>query len=149
MAECHLTIEKIKPEFLPQIYEIEKSSFSRPYAHSLIRMLAIEHPETFLVARIEQKIVGYAVASANEHSGHLFSIAVHRDFRRKGIGKRLMEEIIFELKSLGVRTLTLEVRVSNADASQFYRKIGFLAVGEAKAYYENGENAIVYFKAVH
>ena len=75
--------------------------------------------------------------------GEILDVAVRRDFRGQGVGGMLLARAITDLKARGGRTLSLEVRVSNASAIALYRRFGFVETGLRKRYYENGEDAIL------
>ena len=78
---------------------------------------------------------------------HIANIAVHPDWRKQGIGKKLMQEAI--RGTAGVSWIGLEVRRSNRIARKMYEKMGFRKVGTRKKYYaEEGEDAILYMKTI-
>lgn len=89
-------------------------------------------------------VVGYAGIWLSHDEGHITTIAVHRDFRGRGIGELLLLGLIDQAYELGAAQLTLEVRVSNTVAQQLYVKYGFRFHGERKRYYtDNGEDAAI------
>jgi ribosomal-protein-alanine N-acetyltransferase len=72
------------------------------------------------------------------------NLAVHQDFRRRGVGTILLDESLRELKQKGCVFLYLEVRVSNAGAQGFYERFGFTATSRRKQYYANpNEDAVM------
>ena len=91
---------------------------------------------TFLVAESDQ-VDGYIVFTPE---GHVLSMAVAVERRRRGIGTRLVQEAIARC---GGGSLRLEVRVSNVGAQSFYRTLGFRSRGRVLRYYRDGEDAIV------
>jgi ribosomal-protein-alanine N-acetyltransferase len=133
---------EITPDFVEDICEIERESFSEPYPSYILAVMARETPETFLVAILESKVVGYVLTSLNEDEGHVLSIAIRRGFRRRGIGSRLMAEIFQVLRRKGIRRIRLEVRLSNREAKQFYEQLGFKEKDLIRAYYRDGEDAV-------
>jgi len=75
---------------------------------------------------------------------HVATIATHPDFRRQGIGRKLLFHALMAAKAEGARTALLEVRVSNLAAQEMYRKFGFVEVNRRPHYYsDNGEDAIL------
>ena len=75
---------------------------------------------------------------------HITNIAVRKDRRGQGIGRKLTEELLRTLSSLGAGYSTLEVRVSNLTAQSLYKSLGFISVGKRKRYYEdNNEDAFL------
>ena len=74
----------------------------------------------------------------------MMNIAVHPDFRRKGVARGLILALIGELKKRGSRCLTLEVRASNDPARALYESLGFAHVGTRRNYYQNPkEDALI------
>ena len=74
----------------------------------------------------------------------MMNIAVHPDYRRRGLAGQLVEQLCAELKAGGNTCLTLEVRASNLPAISLYEKLGFTQVGLRKNYYRNPrEDALI------
>ena len=74
----------------------------------------------------------------------MMNIAVHPDFRRRGVAQSLVEGLVAGLKAKNVRCLTLEVRASNDPAIALYHKLGFVQVGRRPNYYRNPkEDALI------
>jgi ribosomal-protein-alanine N-acetyltransferase len=142
LSSADIEITKVRNEFLEAICEIERESFSEPYPHYILAAMATETPETFLVAVSNLRVVGYVLASLNKDSGHILSIAVRTNLRRRGIGSRLMVAILEALRKKGAQQVILEVRMSNLDARMFYEKLGFTEAGRVRAYYRDGEDAL-------
>jgi ribosomal-protein-alanine N-acetyltransferase len=85
--------------------------------------------------------------SESHKVGHVISIAVLPEYRKKGIGTALLNEAINRMKNnYGTEAVYLEVRVSNKDAISLYKKMGFEEVRIIKEYYRNGEDAYVMVK---
>jgi len=142
LSNADVETMEITPDFVEDICEIERESFSEPYPSYILAVMARETPETFLVAILESKVVGYVLTSLNEDEGHVLSIAIRRGFRRRGIGSRLMAEIFQVLRRKGIRRIRLEVRLSNREAKQFYEQLGFKEKDLIRAYYRDGEDAV-------
>ncbi|MCS7108753.1 MAG: ribosomal protein S18-alanine N-acetyltransferase [Sulfolobales archaeon] len=115
--------------------------------------------KAFLVAEVDNKVVGYVMCRVESgigflrrgliKLGHVVSIAVLPEYRRKGIGRRIMEESIKRLKEYyNVSEIYLEVRVSNVPAINLYEKLGFRKVKTIKYYYLDGEDAFVMAKTL-
>lgn len=80
-------------------------------------------------------IQGYAIASLLPPQAELESIAVAAQSQRRGVGRRLFDALVQELRACGSRELLLEVRVSNRAALAFYRVLGFCQTGLRRGYY--------------
>jgi [ribosomal protein S18]-alanine N-acetyltransferase len=75
---------------------------------------------------------------------HIATFAAHRDFRRQGIGSRLLVAALADGRRLGAKRAILEVRETNLEAQAMYRKFGFEVTGRRPGYYrDNGETALL------
>jgi ribosomal-protein-alanine N-acetyltransferase len=94
--------------------------------------------------------VGYGGMYTVLNEGYVTNIGVLPQFRRKGIGKSLVEKLLDYSKEKNLEFLTLEVRVSNKAATNLYKSFGFESVGNRKNFYSNPtEDALImtrYFK---
>ncbi|HVO85303.1 MAG TPA: GNAT family N-acetyltransferase [Syntrophobacteria bacterium] len=99
-------------------------------------LLCLRYPENFLVAE-GKRILGYVVFTPK---GHLISLVVARRYRRRGIGTRLIEEVMRLSPRIPLR---LEVRVGNHGARRFYESLGFGKVETMASYYPDGEDALL------
>lgn len=83
-------------------------------------------PELFVVAEKSGKIVGTAMGGYDGHRGWVYLVAVLPDFRRKGVGRMLMEEVEQRLSEIGCPKLNLQVRGSNKQVVEFYKSLGYV-----------------------
>ena len=135
-------IERLLKADLKKLMEIEKISFSHPWSLSLFEGELDNPSSTCLKILTKDSIfVGYIVTRDIVDETHILSIAVHPDFRRKGLAKMLIETC--EKNFCGGKLLLLEVRVSNEPAIGLYKKLGFKQLYVRKRYYPDGEDAIV------
>jgi ribosomal-protein-alanine N-acetyltransferase len=126
--------------------KIEKESFPDPYDRETFSQLLRSEPEGFLVAEGKDGILGYAASSARY--GLIFSLAVSTGHRRKGVGLKLMEEVLDYLRGK-TDSVLLQVRVSNSAAIRLYRKFGFREEGRVRRYYPDGEDALAMSLDLH
>jgi ribosomal-protein-alanine N-acetyltransferase len=128
---------------LEQILQIEQQSFPKsPYDWATFVNLYSLYPENFLVYTgktqdRKEEIWGYIIFSQD---GHVISIAVHPQHRRKGVGKELLEKI---LNAPRLKNVWAEVRKSNQGAQAFYLRMGFRITGVVRNYYGNEDALIV------
>jgi ribosomal-protein-alanine N-acetyltransferase len=128
---------------LPQVLEIEHASFPLPWkAEFFLKELHNPHGWSW-VAEKEGIIVGYLCGWFVVDEGEILKVAVHPSSRRCGVGKVLLEEAMLIAGQREIRTLHLEVRVSNRAAITLYEICGFHEVGSRKRYYEDGEDALL------
>lgn len=130
------------PRDLPFIYEIEKSSFRYPYGEPLLRSILLLNPKSFFVAVWDGRVIGYVVGTIEVECGHLVSLAVHPNFRRRGVGEKLLKRLLKTLKLSGVKKVYLEVRKSNVAAQGLYAKLAFKSSRTIPSYYLDGEDAV-------
>lgn len=89
-------------------------------------------------------IVGFAGLWLMVDESHVTTIAVHPDYRGRGVGELMLSSLIGISYEIGARMVTLEVRVSNSVAQNLYRKYGFKDAGVRKRYYsDNHEDALI------
>jgi ribosomal-protein-alanine N-acetyltransferase len=75
---------------------------------------------------------------------HIATLAVHPEFRRKGVGSQLLEAALIEARNKGAREAMLEVRASNHIAQALYKDYGFEVVHRRPRYYrDNNEDALL------
>ena len=124
---------------------IEQATFARPWSRESFRQEVTRNAVArYLVAEKNGEILGYAGAWVILDESHITNIAVREDARGQGIGRKLTEELLRILSSLGACYATLEVRVSNLRAQNLYKSLGFVSVGKRKRYYEdNNEDAFL------
>lgn len=95
-------------------------------------------------APADGRVLGYAGQWLMVDEAHLITIAVRREYRRRGMGETLLIAAIEEALQRGARVMTLEVRVSNVEAQAMYEKFGFRRVGLRPRYYtDNNEDAVL------
>jgi ribosomal-protein-alanine N-acetyltransferase len=130
-----VTIEHLKEEDILKIVELEKLSFSAPKEEAVFK----SDQNKYLVAKEGGSIVGYIGVEKISGETHIINTAVHPEYRRKGIGKKLIEKILNDKD-----VFFLEVRVSNVPALELYGKYRFKNVGTRKKYYaDNDEDAYI------
>ncbi|MEH2291021.1 GNAT family acetyltransferase [Nostoc sp.] len=87
--------------------------------------LAVQ-PELFFITEINSVIVGTIMAGYDGHRGWLYTVVVSPQYQRQGIGSKLVQHAEKKLIAMGCLKINLEVRVSNAEVVEFYRKLGYL-----------------------
>ncbi len=92
----------------------------------VIDMKTKQNDGLFFVAEENNQIIGTIIAGFDGHRGWLYSLAVHQQHRRKGIGTQLVKKAIHELKKLGCLKVNLQINSDNSEVVGFYKKNGFL-----------------------
>jgi ribosomal-protein-alanine N-acetyltransferase len=141
-----------RPEDLPRLWALDRLCFEPGIAYSrreMQRFLLLPGARSIL-AEADGELLGFALgypdASASDVA-RVVTLDVHPDFRRHGLGRRLLRELLSRLAAGGsVRTL-LEVDVRNSGAIEFYRREGFRQVRRIASYYGRGLDAFEMTKA--
>jgi ribosomal-protein-alanine N-acetyltransferase len=148
---------------IPQVLAIDRLSFSLPWSASSYRFeLTENHASHFLVALDDEAsrprnvfqrllgqpsprpIVGYVGYWLIVDEAHISTLAVHPDWRGRGIGEQLLLTVLRHGAEAGAVMVTLEVRAGNTTAQNLYRKHDFAVVGRRKRYYQdNREDALI------
>lgn len=141
---------KVMIEYIPMqrrhidgMVEIEEQCFNSGFARKTFEKELENKIAAYFVAESGEKPVGYAGLWNICGVADIIDVAVHKDFRRQGIGEALIERLIEYSKNENISEINLEVRMSNLAAQSLYKKMGFSEVGQRPNYYENRETAIL------
>ena len=139
-----MKIETMNASHVDQIAELEKLCFSDPWSANSIASELDNKLAFWLVATDEDRVAGYIGSQTVMEETDMMNVAVHPDYRRKGVAEALVNDLTENLKKMGSHCLTLEVRASNAPAIALYEKLGFSEIGRRKNYYRNPrEDALI------
>lgn len=130
---------------LPAVLRIERQVYPRPWTMGLyLGELSLPSSRVYVVAKLGSRVVGYGGLMLSFEEGHITTIAVDPALQGHRLGSRLLLVLATRAVARGMRSLTLEVRVSNVEAQGLYRKFGFAPAGVRKNYYpEVNEDALV------
>ena len=132
-----MTIETMTSVHVAQVAELEKRCFTDPWSEKSVASELENDLACWLVALDGETVAGYVGSQTVLGETDMMNIAVHPDYRRKGIAQALVNALVDTLKSQGSRCLTLEVRASNEPAQKLYEKLGFSLIGKRPKYYHN------------
>jgi len=128
-------IVPMEERHVSQIAALERRCFSDPWSEASIRS-ELENPlSLWLVAEHGDALLGYAGSQTAADLSDMMNLAVAPEYRRMGIGKRLISELTEELRRRGSEALALEVRASNDPAISLYEAMGFSRAGVRPGYY--------------
>jgi len=139
-----LRIRRARVSDLSQILAIEKEAFFIPWSkESFLRELE-KKESVFLVIEEDGRILGYICFWLIAEEMQLANLAVRRDSRRRGLGRRLLETALEIAKGYGAKRAFLEVRERNLAAIRLYQSLGFKFEGRRPRYYpDTGEDALL------
>ncbi|HEY8417705.1 MAG TPA: ribosomal protein S18-alanine N-acetyltransferase [Limnochordales bacterium] len=147
-----IVIEPMRVADIDMVMEIERRSFPTPWSRAAFVSELLDNDRAhYFVARATTDngplVVGYIGLWLIAGEGHITNVAVHPDYRQRGIGRRLLEAAAELCRARSARRMTLEVRVSNLVAQRLYRDMGFVSAGIRRGYYrDNNEDAIIMWK---
>ena len=138
-------IEPMRLEDLDDVQRIEHASFTTPWPENAYRSeLMTNRLASYLVVRIDGRIVAYGGMWLMVDEAHITTFAVHPGWRRQRVGERLLLAFLDLARDRHAREATLEVRLSNLPARRLYEKYGFRPVGLRPRYYsDNNEDALI------
>ncbi len=137
---------------LEEIARIEQESFPVPWKREFFES---ELAESFRYARVLHRpegpppeVGGYLFAISLYDEFHINKIATDARLRQLGYGRMLLEDALSRARAVRAAAVTLEVRVSNSPAREFYRSYGFREAFRRKGYYQDGEDAFALVLAI-
>jgi [ribosomal protein S18]-alanine N-acetyltransferase len=138
-------IEPMTMDDIADVHDIERASFPTPWPTYAFRQeLETNRLAHYLVVRAEGRTVAYAGIWMMVDEAHITTFAVLPEWRRRGIGARLMLAVLQLSLELHASVATLEVRLGNLAARMLYQRFGFRPVGVRPRYYsDNGEDALI------
>ena len=145
MIDGSMHVEEMRLADVDQVLVTERKSYATPWSRrAFVSELTENAYAHYLVAKSGQRIIGYIGMWFIVDEGHITNVAVHPDFRGRGVGRMLMQAAMDLAKISGGIRVTLEVRVSNTVAQNLYDSLGFRRVGLRRGYYtDNGEDAYI------
>ncbi len=135
---------------IQKVHEIDLLSFSMPWSERSFRFEVSGNPSSrpwvaeIVEAGGQPVLAGLIVIWLIIDEAHIGTFAVHPDYRRKGVGRRMLAVSLLQAQKEGAKTALLEVRRGNASAQALYREFGFEIAGVRPRYYrDNNEDALL------
>ena len=129
------------------VKQIEDECFSNPWSFESLNAELSKVGACFYVAELNGEAAGYIGFNMVLDEGYIANIAVKEKFRRKGVGRKLLQKVIETAVKNNLSFVSLEVRESNIPAIGLYKEFGFTQQGIRKNYYRNPqENGLILTK---
>jgi len=138
-----LSFSKMILDDLNSISSILQSDFDDFWNENILKSELKNENSYYIVAKENNDIVGFGGLWKSIDDIHITNIVTKKNFRNKGIGNAILNELINQAKIFGYNIITLEVNETNLPAIHLYKKFAFKEVGIRKKYYNNTDNAII------
>jgi ribosomal-protein-alanine acetyltransferase len=135
-----LKIETATIKLLDKLFEIEEQCFDQEaFTKRQIGYLLTDYNTIALVAKANIDIAGFIIAQVEIDEtlqyGHIITMNVAANYRRKHVATRLLQEMEKLLKEKSITECHLEVREDNNPAIKLYQKLGYQTMGKLEKYY--------------
>ena len=140
-ARAVLWLRPFGPNDIPSVAAVVRESLRENYPATIYVDIHKWWRDGFIVAELEGRIVGFIAGVNNApQNARILMLAVQQPFRQRGIGSALMDAFLQQCAMRAMRTVELEVRMSNATAINFYKRYGFQIAGTLPRFYTDGED---------
>lgn len=137
-----MNIVKLEEKHLDDLAEIDKVSHA-PWTKESFKSELTNGVARYFVMEDNGKAVGYIGYWWSFFEVQITFLAVHPDYRRRGIAEKLIDYVSKDCQEQDIETIQLEVRAGNVPAISLYEKCGFVRVGLRPKYYEGKEDAVL------
>ena len=147
-----IRIRRMTRADIEQVLEVERASFAQPWSADVFSATLLLPYAHYYVAELtgngeDSRIIGECGVRDIFGEGEITNVAVHHDFRGRGIARRMLETLLIESSAKGIRAFTLEVRAGNRPAIELYRGFGFRTEGVRANFYERPvEDALIMWR---
>lgn len=136
-SQSSLQIRWLIRRDMPEVLAIEQESFEYAWSEEEFLCILRQRNCIGMVAEIDQEIVGFMIYELHKSNLHVLNFAVGKQYRRNGIGTRMVHRLIDKLSLQRRREILLEVRERNLEAQLFFKKQDFLAVTVLRNHYDD------------
>lgn len=137
---------ELSKEYIDDITKLDSLCFEDKWSRALFENELASPNSYCIIALLDNRLIAYCNLTSVLDEADITKIAVHPEFRRQGIGARLLDMVFMYCKEHGINIINLELRESNISALRLYEQKGFKTVGERKKYYNNKETAVLMTK---
>lgn len=138
-----IVIEDMTLSDLKEISDVLTTEFDDFWNKNILETELKNPFSKYIVAKFENEIIGFAGVIDTIDQLEITNIVVKKSFRGKGIGNKLLVELIKLAKNRNKNEIILEVNNKNLAAIKLYEKNGFKNIGIRKKYYNTNDANIM------
>ena len=128
---------------MDEVMAVERTAYQFPWSSGFFRQEMQVACARSILAQSDGKAVGYILYWLLPGAIDIHNLAVHAEYRRRGIARALLQRVINQAKVQSITRVMLEVRKSNLPAQKLYESAGFSVTAIRKGYYsDNDEDAL-------
>lgn len=136
-----ITVRAFERSDISAVAALEAANQPQPWTPGILQDELEAENRSYAVAEADV-VVGFGGVMIVGDEAHVTNLLVAPEFRRQGVGRRLLTRLVRGAIALGARHLTLEVRGDNEAARRLYHRFGLAPVGIRPGYYQ-GEDALI------
>jgi ribosomal-protein-alanine N-acetyltransferase len=129
-------IKVLEKEHLPFVARIEELCFSQPWSEQSLELLLRDGAVGF-VALVDGTVAAYGGMMYVLDEGQITNIATHPSYRKRGLGRAVVNALSEYAQENGISNVYLEVRESNAAARRLYAVCGYTEIGQRRRFYRD------------
>lgn len=155
LEETKFKLRRMRRSDIEQVHALEERIFPTPWTRKSYEFELEHNPasEQWVIEAWTEHgewiVVAYSVCWHLEDELHVANLAVAPRFRRRGLGRRLLQHVLARAVQKGMKSATLEVRSGNQAAQVLYLSLGFEVVGKRKRYYSNNREDALLMQLPH
>jgi len=140
-------LRPMRADDVAPVLEIERRNFRDPWTRrAFLAEIEAEPVSQPMVVEYDDRIIGYVVPWFVADELQIANIAIHEDFRRRGLARQIIAHLCEIAQQKNCKVAHLEVRHTNTAARQLYESLGFKTTTVRRAYYGPAEDALLMSK---
>jgi ribosomal-protein-alanine N-acetyltransferase len=144
---ARLNYEPMRESDIEDVLAVEVRVYPYPWSRANFLDSLASGYQAWVLRDQAMRLLGYFLIMQVVDEAHLLNVAVAEEWQGQGLGRFLLNQSVACARGLGMESMLLEVRPSNARALGIYERYGFEQIGRRKGYYpaadQQREDAIV------
>ena len=136
-SENHVHIRWMIQRDMTEVLDVEQASFEFPWLEEDFVRCLRQRNCIGMVAEFDERVVGFMVYELQKDQLHILNFCVAPDFRRRGVGQQMINELVGKLSTNRRNRILLEIRETNLAAQMFFKNREFCAISVLRDYYDD------------